>query len=176
MKRCPVFLHTSGLPGVTCFCALKLDGYRAGAVEVMAVLLNTAIQVFRFCCSPTISFSIFSAGALHHVDGECVVIQIIQNCTIVGKTHSGLTAGSNKPYRGDEFLVKSAEFKKRRALTLYEHPASHNPTVKVNVNSRRAERQLRIPSHSLTIPHPLFGETTFSGMRVTRPGAGRLSE
>ena len=171
MKRCPVFPTSHRVYRVLhAVCALKLDGYRAGAVEVMAVLLNTAIQVFKVLLQPDNLVFNLSAGALHHVDGECVVIQIIQNCAIVGKTHSGLTAGSNKPYRGDEFLVKSASSKKRRALTLYEHPASHNPTVKVNVNSQRAERQLRIPSHSLTIPHPLFGENNIQRDARNAPG------
>ena len=37
-----------------------------------------------------------------------MVVRIAQNRANVGKTHSGLTAGSNKPGRGDGLLVKNA--------------------------------------------------------------------
>lgn len=37
-----------------------------------------------------------------------MVVRIAQNRANIGKTHSGLTAGSNKPCRGDGLLVKNA--------------------------------------------------------------------
>ena len=167
MKRCPVF-PTSGLPGVTCCLCIKTRWLSSGCCRGdggapeygdPGVQGSVAARQSRFQ-----SFGGRAPSRRWRVRGYPDYPKLC------GKTHSGLTAGSNKPYQGDEFLVKSASSKKRRALTLYEHPASHNPTVKVNVNSQRAERQLRIPSHSLTIPHPLFGENNIQRDARNAPG------
>ena len=73
-----------------------------------AVLLNTAVQVLKVLLQPRNLIFNLSAGALHHIDGEGMIIRIVQDCTNVGKTHSGLTAGSNKPCSGDRLRIKNA--------------------------------------------------------------------
>lgn len=95
-----------GIPGV--YTRLQKTSYLAGAIEVTAVLLNTAIQVLKVLLQPRNLVFNLSAGSLHHINGECMIIRIVQDCTNVGKTHAGLTAGSNKPCRGDGLLVKNA--------------------------------------------------------------------
>lgn len=86
---------------------MKTRGYLAGAVEVTAVLLNTAIQVLKVLLQPRNLILNLSASSLHHVNGEGVIIRIIQDCTNGGKTHAGLTAGSNKPCGGDGLRIKN---------------------------------------------------------------------
>ena len=72
-----------------------------------AVLLNTAIQVLKVLLQPHNLILNLLTGTLHHINGEGVVFRIAQNCANVGKTHSGLTAGSNKPCSGDRLLIKN---------------------------------------------------------------------
>ena len=72
-----------------------------------AVLLNTAIQVLKVLLQPRNLVFNLSAGSLHHVDGEGMIVRIVQDCTNIGKTHAGLTAGSNKPCSGDRLRVKN---------------------------------------------------------------------
>ena len=72
-----------------------------------AVLLDTAVQVLKVLLQPRNLVFNLSAGSLHHINGECMIIRIVQDCTNVGKTHSGLTAGSNKPCSGDRLLIKN---------------------------------------------------------------------
>lgn len=71
------------------------------------MLLNTAIQVLKVLLQPRNLVFNLSAGSLHHVDGEGMIVRIVQDCTNIGKTHAGLTAGSNKPCSGDRLRVKN---------------------------------------------------------------------
>ena len=103
-EKRPVF-PTLGIPGV--YTRLQKTSYLAGAVEVTAVLLNTAIQVLKVLLQPHNLILNLLTGTLHHINGQGVVVRIAQNRANVGKTHSGLTAGSNKPCSGDRLLIKN---------------------------------------------------------------------
>lgn len=65
MKRRPAF-PTLGIPGV--YTRLQKTSYLAGAVEVTAVLLNTAIQVLKVLLQPHNLILNLLTGTLHHIN------------------------------------------------------------------------------------------------------------
>ena len=59
---------TPGIPNVGNTGRLQKTSYLAGAVEVTAVFLNTAIQVFKVLLQPDNLVFNLSAGSLHHIN------------------------------------------------------------------------------------------------------------
>lgn len=60
-------IPTLGIPGV--YTRLQKTSYLAGAVEVTAVLLNTAIQVLKVLLQPHNLILNLLTGTLHHING-----------------------------------------------------------------------------------------------------------